>query len=583
MQYDTLAAPVCASLALMCLGGQALCQDVRWNLGSRDAALYERTYELRVIEPEEGGPDHWRPRLVREHNPPLVLGSSLAADGRSCRTEIPGVRMIASAVAFDLRRAGHGGALRMLIPQNNELRTTRLKLEYGREARDGTQRIRGRLEPEPDGDVDVWTVDGQATIRGTLDITRRIDRGAGNVAGFESVLALSWIDHREGVRAQLELCETWTLSEIVHADDATVRERAGRAVSGARDALLAELRRTDSSLWRSPTATDFDRLWTSQAELAEVVRTLLELGVDPGEPALATALRILRSTEPAGDFARCAAIRAIAQSTRPPGERQELAIGVRPRPDVRPAIDDDRALLARWTQGVIDAMGSEAPDGIVWRVPGSPTETDVDRALDAVRALDAARLAGVVVPVEVWKRAARHWLATARPAADGVAVSLRIVAPDGQVGQGSIVPLGWPTWGGRDCDGTTTAAALDALVRCRDALDAAGAREAQAVDEVEQGIDGALAWLQEHWTPLYNPGPPFYFASYRAAWFERLAAGLERAQIRILGDRDWYFEVALVGIGLQYPDGASWAGVHDTCRMLRVLRGELPGPATGRR
>jgi hypothetical protein len=172
----------------------------------------------------------------------------------------------------------------------------------------------------------------------------------------------------------------------------------------------------------------------------------------------------------------------------------------------------------------------------------------------AMLGLLSARAAGVAIPVEVWRDAARHWEVV--QCADG---GWDYIPKD----------LANPIGGKTSKTSMTGAGIMGRLV----GLAAAGGGETAALADTDPAAMRALAfWAGKNPIPpsghlaAGNDGVSVYYDLYAV---ER---ALMLAGKRTLGDRDWYREGALLLFRNQGLDGSWGGGEADTCFALLFLK-----------
>jgi hypothetical protein len=201
------------------------------------------------------------------------------------------------------------------------------------------------------------------------------------------------------------------------------------------------------------------------------------------------------------------------------------------------------------TQGATGAWGyGRAPDAPAMDPnfdrgrPSAREELERRRAFErpdasntqfAILALSEADRAGARVPIDLWKRADRHFRTTQLPGG----------------GWGYVYHDPDPA----EAYGSMTAAALASLYLCADRLGKQETPDASA--ERLAAIDRGLEWITAHYTLSENPG--------RAqAWYYFWLYSLERTGVitgrRTFGDHDWFREGVALLVGGQRPDG-SWS------------------------
>ena len=91
---------------------------------------------------------------------------------------------------------------------------------------------------------------------------------------------------------------------------------------------------------------------------------------------------------------------------------------------------------------------------------------------------------------------------------------------------------------------------------------------------------GGYAWLAERFTVSACPGVPFHWADYRIMYLANLGRAYETGSVASTQGRDWYFEGAMMLLGLQYRNAKGWGTVEESAQGLMFLRPRANGPVT---
>lgn len=135
---------------------------------------------------------------------------------------------------------------------------------------------------------------------------------------------------------------------------------------------------------------------------------------------------------------------------------------------------------------------------------------------------------------------------------------------------------------GSHATGSMTAAGVGVLAICRDRLDLGEGRSGRRrAREVEEAIEGGLAWLARRFTVSQNPGHGRTHLGYYLYGLERVGALVPTDRI---GEHDWYAMGAEFLVRSQARQG-HWAGSlggghEETCFALLFLR-RATRPVTG--
>ena len=277
---------------------------------------------------------------------------------------------------------------------------------------------------------------------------------------------------------------------------------------------------------------DLDGGWEYQnarrtGSTALVLYTLVKAGVHPSHGSVQRALAHLEGAEAEATYDAALVVLALAA--------HQVACG------------DERhqERLAELTERLLDWQHGD------WGYPEG--EGDLSNTQFAALGLWAAHGAGVAIPAKAW-----HALATATVA----------YAVDGGF---AYRPGAKPT-------GSMTAAGVGVLAICRAVLaDQRGARRALA--ELDEGIEGGLAWLARRYTVTENPGSARDNVGYYLYGLERVGALVPSERI---GEHDWYQDCAEHLLREQASEGhwGSFRGSVETCFALLLLR-RATHPVTG--
>ena len=348
-------------------------------------------------------------------------------------------------------------------------------------------------------------------------------------------------------------------------------------------------------------------------ETALAVFTMLQSGVPPDDPAVASGLRVLRRTTPATTYETglcCLAIGAIADATGDPFAEDE--VDAKGKLLVRAAArerltDDDRKALLRWVGflrkhqsasfgsqlgSVADGWPSSGgwgygksislpprrggrPGGVTVPEPVVLEFADASNTQYALLGLKAAARCGTDVPADVWRRALAYVVSCQSP--KGSEAVLRGNEIVGSRRLEWVVPVnsrgfGYGPGGGR-ATGSMTAAGVAGVLLCRSELEDSRVLPPEVERTSAEAVRGGLAWLQQKFSVTRNPGDE---TSGATGWFLYYLYGLERAgslsRSRFLGAHDWYLEGAKKLLADQRRDGSFDVQTVDTCFALLFLR-----------
>lgn len=552
-------------------------QKRTWAVPKNAAAQFERTKTARALAPKAAAAAGFQPGFVREENPPLLLGNELDEARQFVTTPIYNLRLLPRRLAFDLRFAGGAKRHAVLLPQSNGLYATRVDIRYGRVGADGSQKIRATFKRDKRHDIARW-ISYPAQAKGELEITRHF--GPPGVRAFESVMTFDYRVHKdreaEFRRTRIEIQEQWKLLRVIRRSDLEFRRQVDAAIRGGIQRLRKDLDPQRGYILRPRKESPSAHLYDDSAMLGRTIRALLAHGEDPEEPVLKNAIDTLRRREPNGIYSLTAAIHAIAALYEPKGERARLFADERARPAKRYPEVKDSLRLERWTRRLERRIARATGE---WAFPNRVREFgyDTSHAAEATAALRAARLCQVKIAHSTWVAVAKFWLKSAhRDSNNDSADPARRWQPHRTADVGSARPISWSYDGSSPGTGYSTAKALVAMQQCRLALD----RDQILASELRDAIEAGQAWLDRSFTVSACPGHHFYWTLYRTPYLANLARAMEAGGVESTAGRDWYFDGAMMLIGLQYPRAKGWGSIEDSCQGLMFFRRRITGPTT---
>lgn len=289
------------------------------------------------------------------------------------------------------------------------------------------------------------------------------------------------------------------LSAPTHAQQQTItaetlREEHVHATIGA---IVEELydRRHPERFWEPTQGRGDGSQFQVGGYTALVTLALLYAGESYQNPVLSEVIDHLKEVELEGTYA--VAVRAAVWAMLPPRFQEQL--------------EQDKAWL---TEGF-------SPDAGGWAYYKNPTTTVRDNSLRQFGALGwwEASKRGLRVPREYWEALERGFL--------------QMQHADGGWGYRPHTP---------HSTGSMTSAGLSALFIIQDFLHARKSLDLDRTERLphELAIERGLAWIDEHFTVLENPGRDQYFYYY--------LYGMERVALasgyKYFGGKDWYREGA---------------------------------------
>jgi len=285
---------------------------------------------------------------------------------------------------------------------------------------------------------------------------------------------------------------------------------------------------------------------------ALVTYAMLQAGTSPDDKGVAAALETVRRLKNQSTYV--VSLKALALASADP---------VRYKAEIQAAAD--------WLVALQDATGAwgygKPPPSLVedLKVGGAlqaaRTEAELRRAYQrpdasntqfAILALSEADRAGARVPIDVWRKADRHFRATQLP---GGGWGYVYHDPDPAEAYGSI-----------------TAAVVASLQLCHERL--AKKEPAEASAERLATIERGIEWIAQNYTLKENP-------NRELAWYYFWLYALERAGVtsgrRTFGDHDWFREGTALLVRGQRGDGR-WTDrlYHDALCLLFLAKGFKP-------
>ena len=596
-------------------------QAVRWKIPERGAVLYTRETEL---TPRGGRLAGWR----QIEMPPVLLQGELSRRQTHVAAAPVDLTELAAHIAFDLRRAKKRGKFEVLLPFVPPFGALRIRGRTDVLSSDGEQVITAEITRErPErGDLDNDSYQVMRLARSRYDllanirVSRRVVADVGVVGGFDSVLegeireeplgsALGGRGAGRGGRGpngdgvgEFRLEESWVLARVLENRDRDFPSRVAEAIRRGAELVRDSIRDPDARPLAGGTGGRGRTFDTGR--LALCLLTLVHAGFGREDPDVARGFDSLRRRVITDTYSLGLALMAMEALYAPPNEHELLADGHLTEPAPREPTPGDLELMREWTAALLENHDASIPNtAYLLRfhyLPGSRAY-DNSNSQYALLGLYSAQLCGIDLSPTVWFACAEHWqrdralahgeqklrLTThreydrlreqsqrrssrrsSRTVSGGRQTEARgwpyRTTPARAGGRGAARPK-LPT-GSMTCAGVTGVTICEAVLRRRKT----GAAVAAELREVR---DEGYAWLSKYFSVRHNENKPgeYYYYLY----------GLERAcelgRVALIGNRDWYFEGAMMLLEMQNEDGSFRAAqLHETCFAILFLEQAAP-------
>jgi hypothetical protein len=399
--------------------------------------------------------------------------------------------------------------------------------------------------------------------------------------------------------------ESWTLESVKENRYPGFRARVADAIKAGADYIKETIR--DPNTGQLDPDRDANQRSYSSGRLALCLLTLIKAEVNRRDPVVQDGFRELRRRILVDSYSLGLALMAMEALYAPDHERQALIEGRLQSPAKRNVPPEDLKLMQEWTDQLL--KNTDACDdvrrGYLLRfnyVPGMQ-RYDNSNTQYALLGLYSAYLCGVKISPTRWHANAQHWIKD-QGQDEQASVPLRLVthreysravvareaSSSRTVTAGTKVPIGgWPYVNvrpvsqdvkrapgrpperGSPLTGSMTTAGVTGITICEAVL----FRERKGMELTSKLRDAkrrGFAWLLYNFSVRSNK-------NHRAHYYYYLY-GLERAcelsQVRLLGNRDWYFEGATMLLELQRKvrrRGQFRSGsLHDTCFAILFLK-----------
>jgi hypothetical protein len=545
---------------------ETISPDVAWRLGRSDLVQYERV-SVRTHGDRETRSSK---RLVTIQGHDLITPESARGHGQYAPLS-PELGDLPQLLAFRLTRPAESTSRFKLdwVPGHVTNLRIRGSVKITREV-DGETHLEGNFDFKSRGKAlqdDRWAlVDGKAKTQ----VVWSVEQGVVQSSRIEVSYKRRNLQEKAGsARKSIERVYEYTLQGI-HRMRAEDRQARVQASIEKGIAYLRTLQESDGSFkpyqeWRI-------------GSTALAILALVSSGISRDDKQVKRALDWLFHQEPEKTYERAAALMAIDRAYTPESELEAIRQGHVVETPKRELPAERRA----WVIGVAEDLMHSAPSPGTW---GYPTGSDVRMKSDlsntqyAVLGLRSAAHLGFKPKdgmgredVDAW---ADLWMGVLRTcrglqARQGPKGTLSLVLhgqaiPDERsahelyvVPVPKVAGFRYATVAGNDhVSGSMTCAGITCLLVARHELlliDCARLSEKLA-KEVEDLLNGAWAWLDQHWAMDRHPEHP------ENRWYYYYLYCLERAgilgNVKRIGGKDWYFEGAEQLIARQLENG-SW-------------------------
>jgi len=425
---------------------------------------------------------------------------------------------------------------------------------------------------------------GRATTTALVDL----DEGVVVHARADVTYELVKLDADRGERPQkVAKRAAWRLQGIERARYPGYRADIEKAIDRGLEWLRGD--RQDDKTWKPHGKYDI-------GTTSLVILTLSACGVARDEPIIAESLDWLFTQTPTKTYDRSVALMAIDAVYSPPGERLRLREGgergKRDLPKKR----------RKWVMGVAEELERRSTQPGSWGYPPRGRvipNFDTSNTQYAILGLNAATHFGYEPKEGTWLGIMRHFQLVREKEGPAGAVALheagKAIRDESRTTQGAVpvrevAGFRYTTLKGpHEVWSSMTCAGIASLSLARFQLQRIGSKKLspQVEREIDEAINGAWAWLDQHWATDRHPHHP------GGDWVYYYLYSLERAAIlhgvKRIGGRDWYFEGAAQLLARQKEKGG-WSktlkrsedpSVVQTCLALLFLK-RATAPLTGR-
>lgn len=579
-------------LAVKCTNiGGAQYLDVSLKYFTKLARGQRRVDDLKkALRAERDQANRVRRALFAPYRAPAMLLQGELDDQRQRVVHRPvDLREVAWWVATDLSCGPLGGAIKLDAQRMWELGDLKIRGRARPVDELGWQTLTVKLKTakEPDRGKDSKRYMQSTVLRfihhgfeGDLVIRRRLDvRPEGTrVAAFETKLT-GTITSGEGFKdvvGGLVQDETWKLTTTHENQDTAFRLLVKRAIEKGTKRMRDLLAKPNEGQFLKSNGPKAARSYNS-GRLAIGLLSMIKGGIPKEDEVLQRCLIELRKRPLIDTYTLGNALMALESYYQPATEMSLLRSGSIDRPQKRAVPDDDKALMQKWTDRLLQNIDTRVDPGYLVRfnyVRGGRFDNSLHQY--GLLGLYAAHLCGIEVTPTIWEAAANHLLDVQQE--DGAKLTVQLMDyrthnklqfdPEAKVtvATSSSRANGWsyinPKHSGAENGiwGSMTCAGITGLAICQAALlDYQEVKRRKLQNEASRARNDGFAWLAENMTVRYHPGAMIR----QQRWLYYYLYGLERAAllsgVALIQDRDWYFEGAMMLVLTQLENG-DWPG-----------------------
>lgn len=593
-------APFALVLGLL-TGAELTAQE--WKLPRRGVAVYKRTVKL------DGKP----PALARHKVPALLLQSELDPKQKFMKRPPSDLQELAMWLAFDLRRWKKKGRFKAMIPFIHPYGsiwvegTTSSLDDLAAQTIKGTVFRREAIRDETELKSVHAAYKSKVTtdIRAEFELKRRFDADKGVVTWIKSDFFGHTVavigEGKKGTEETFAYHEEWEFEKALDNRYAGFNVAVKNAIVKGSDRIRARIANPDGGQIKD--TPDAERS-TNTGRLALALLTLLKADILPTDEIVKRGFDSLRRREIRGAYECSVAIMAMEALYANPNERQLLLEGRIAKPIPRKPSAEDLALMEEWTKRILSYTDTRIKNkAYLMRFNYLDGAGRYDNSVTqyCVLGLYSAHLCGVKISPTVWYAISKHVLMD-QVESEGKKIAFSLTpqtqfqkqvqqrkdaARSGKstrtvsrARQTRVLPMGWPYVGRhprtliltRPLTGSMTTAGLTNLTICEAVLRHSRKAGNEALSEMKKRVRHGFAWLLENFTVRDNPNHHAHHLYYLYG-LERAA---ELAQVGLIGDRDWYFEGAMLLIRMQTENGAFTGGLVDDCFAVLFLKQAAP-------
>jgi hypothetical protein len=439
---------------------------------------------------------------------------------------------------------------------------------------------------------------------GELVLERRFDEDRGvvtwmrsNFFGHTEPIAGADAKGKPGTKQTFALHEEWRVNKVLPNRYPGFNVAIKQAIVAGSERIRELIANPDGETLRDDEKADRTR---NSGKLALGLLTLLKADVLPSDEVVKAGFDSLRHRIIKGAYECSLALMAMETLYAPPNERRLLLEGRIDKPIPRKPTPEDLALMEEWAKNILsyaDVRIKNQAYLLRFNYVAGVGRYDNSVTQYCVLGLYSAYLCGVKISPTVWFAISKHMLLD-QTEVDGPKIAFsttaqrvyekRIAAFKANDGKGlrtassrhRIQPMGWPYVGkntrtgklGRPLTGSMTAAGLTNLTICEAVLRSSRKASGEVLVEMKRAIRSGFAWMLQNFTVRNNPN----FHGHYLYYLYGLERAAELARVALIGNRDWYFEGAMVLTQMQRKNGAFVGGLVDDCFAVLFLKQAAP-------